>query len=134
MSETYEEKETSAVEKNQAPAAEEKTITKSEPVGGKNSARPAVQTSLPEGITVYRHKIVHNNIFERNSRSVGVAQIRLLELGYSAAGGDKRGFLGDDTLSAFQDFQKDNKLSGLSYSDEKVVKALFAGTPVVVAE
>jgi hypothetical protein len=102
--------------------------------GGKNSSRAAVPTVLTEDITVHRHKLVHNNIFERNSRSVGVTQIRLLELGYASAGGDKTGFLGDDTLSALADFQKDNRLADLAFNDERVLKAIFKDTPVTVAE
>lgn len=140
MSDKNEEKETKPAKEDavlevvseEEPVQEEKeTISKSQ--GGKNSARTVAPTVLTEEITVYVSKLVHKNIFERNSRSVGVTQIRLMELGYASAGGDKRGYLGDDTLSAIQEFQRDNKLADLSFSDEKVVRAIFAGTPVVVS-
>jgi len=72
-------------------------------------------------------------MFEHNSRSVGVTQIRLLELGYADAGSDKRGYLGDGTRLAISKFGKDNGFSGgTDLQDEALVKAIFAGTPVTV--
>jgi hypothetical protein len=90
-------------------------------------------TVLTSDITVSKSKIVFESLFERNSRSVGVLQIRLIELGYPSAGEDKRGFLSSGTKKAIEEFQDDNGLEAFSFNDGKVVDSIFAGTPVVLA-
>lgn len=92
---------------------------------------PAEETQIPEGLSVYMSKIVYKSLYERNSRSVGLIQIRLIELGYVSAGADKRGFLSDGTKQALEDFSKKKKTG--DYDSEDTVKALFRGTPVTVA-
>jgi peptidoglycan hydrolase-like protein with peptidoglycan-binding domain len=104
-----------------------KDSPKEKQVAGKN-----VPTILTSDITVSCEKFVFESLFERNSRSVGVAQIRLAELGYLSANDDKRGFLSAGTLQAIQEFAKDNKLEADNLKDEKLVSAIFAGTPVSV--
>jgi hypothetical protein len=56
----------------------------------------------------------------------------LAELGYLSANDDKRGFLSAGTLQAIQEFAKDNKLEADNLKDEKLVSAIFAGTPVSI--
>lgn len=110
------------------PVAEvKKDSPKEKQASGKN-----VPTVLTSDITVSCEKFVFESLFERNSRSVGVAQIRLAELGYLSANDDKRGFLSVGTLQAIQEFAKDNKLEADNLKDEKLVSAIFAGTPVSV--
>jgi peptidoglycan hydrolase-like protein with peptidoglycan-binding domain len=104
-----------------------KDSPKEKQVAGKN-----VPTILTSDITVSREKFVFESLFERNSRSVGVAQIRLAELGYLTANDDKRGFLSAGTLQAIQEFAKDHGLGADNLKDEALVSAIFAGTPVSI--
>lgn len=100
---------------------------------GKNSDPKSVPTVLTSDIRVSRAKLIYRNQFEHNSRSVGVVQIRLLELGYMDAGSDKRGYLDDGTRLAISKFGKDNGFAGgTDLQDEALIKAIFAGTPVTV--
>jgi len=99
---------------------------------GKKTDPKSVSTKLGSDITVSRSKLIYKNMFEHNSRSVGVTQIRLLELGYVEAGSDKRGYLGDETLMAISKFAKDQGMGQVDIQDEALVKAIFAGTPVTV--
>jgi hypothetical protein len=123
-----------------AEATEEKEVAEATPVvevkkdspKEKQVAGKNVPTILTSDITVSREKFVFESLFERNSRSVGVAQIRLAELGYATANDDKRGFLSAGTLQAIQEFAKDNKLEADNLKDEKLISAIFAGTPVSV--
>lgn len=113
---------------------EEKPAAKKVAPKSKKSADPkSVPTILTSDIRVSRAKLQYKNMFEHNSRSVGVTQIRLLELGYSEAGTDNRGYLGDGTLMALSKFGKDHGFGSVSIQDEEFVKAIFAGTPVTVA-
>jgi peptidoglycan hydrolase-like protein with peptidoglycan-binding domain len=91
-----------------------------------------VPTVLTSDITVSRGKIVFESLYEHNSRSVGVLQIRLLELGYVAAGSDNRGYLSDGTLAAIKEFAGDHGLEANKIDNEQLMKAIFAGTPVTV--
>jgi hypothetical protein len=104
-----------------------KESPKEKQTGGKN-----IPTILTSDITVSREKFVFESLFERNSRSVGVAQIRLAELGYLTANDDKRGFLSVGTLQAIQEFAKDHGLKADNLKDEALVSAIFAGTPVSI--
>jgi peptidoglycan hydrolase-like protein with peptidoglycan-binding domain len=81
---------------------------------------------------VSRGKIVFESLYEHNSRSVGVLQIRLLELGYVAAGSDNRGYLSDGTLAAIKEFAGDHGLEANKIDNEQLMKSIFAGTPVTV--
>ena len=63
-------------------------------------ASNAVPTTIPEGLKVELSKVVFESLYERNSRSVGLIQIRLIELGYMSAGADKRGYLSVGTRQA----------------------------------
>jgi DNA polymerase III alpha subunit len=119
-----------------AEATEEEAVVEATPVvevkKEKQSNGKNVPTILTSDITVSREKFVFESLFERNSRSVGVAQIRLAELGYATANDDKRGFLSAGTLQAIQEFAKDNKLEADNLKDEKLISAIFAGTPVSI--
>ena len=99
---------------------------------GKKADPKSTPTVLGSDITVSRAKMVHKSLFEHNSRSVGVTQIRLIELGYAQAGADKRGYLGDPTLEAIKEFAEDNGLEANDLTNEALVKAIFQGTPVTV--
>jgi hypothetical protein len=68
----------------------------------------------------------------KNSRSVASVQSRLIELGFSDAGDDKRGTFGDSTLVALTAFHKDSKVKADACTDEPVIVALFKGTAVEV--
>jgi hypothetical protein len=89
-------------------------------------------TALGSDITVSRVKLVYKSQYEHNSRSVGVTQIRLVELGYPDAGADNRGYLGDSTLKAILEFAADHGIEASDLTNETLVKAIFQGTPVTV--
>lgn len=105
---------------------------KAAPKGKKVVDPKSVPTVLTSDIRVSRAKLQYKNMFEHNSRSVGVTQIRLLELGYAEAGADNRGYLGDGTLTALSQFAKDHGYGQVDIQDEAFVKAIFAGTPVTI--
>jgi hypothetical protein len=107
------------------------TPAASSPKGDKADPK-SVPTVLTSDITVSRGKIVFESLYEHNSRSVGVLQIRLLELGYVAAGSDNRGYLSDGTLAAIKEFAGDHGLEANKIDNEQLMKAIFAGTPVTV--
>jgi peptidoglycan hydrolase-like protein with peptidoglycan-binding domain len=123
-----------------ADATEEEEVAEATPVvevkkdspKEKQSSGKNVPTILTSDITVSCEKFVFESLFERNSRSVGVAQIRLAELGYATANDDKRGFLSAGTLQAIKEFAKDHGLEADNLKDEKLVSAIFAGTPVSI--
>ena len=123
-----------------AEATEEEEVAEATPVvevkkdspKEKQSNGKNVPTILTSDITVSREKFVFESLFERNSRSVGVAQIRLAELGYLTANDDKRGYLSAGTLQAIQEFAKDQGLEADNLKDEKLISAIFAGTPVSI--
>ena len=85
-----------------------------------------------QDMTISISKLVYESLFERNSRSVGLTQIRLIELGYMSAGTDRRGWLSAGTKEALEQYAKDNNIAG-EYNTEAVVRALFARTPVTVS-
>jgi hypothetical protein len=93
---------------------------------------PAVATQLNvSGLSVSQEKIVFESVFERNSRTIGLIQIRLIELGYMSAGGDKRGWFSAGTKQAFDEFIDNNAFSG-NYADREVLESLFSGTKVEI--
>jgi hypothetical protein len=101
-----------------------------EPIKVTSKPAPAPTALTQPGLVVTCEKIQFES-FERNSRSVGLTQIRLVELGYLSAGGDNRGWMSVGTKAALESFMEDKKLLG-SCTDEKVLVALFAGTKVEV--
>jgi hypothetical protein len=84
-----------------------------------------------QDMSVSVSKLVYESLFERNSRSVGLVQIRLIEQGYMSAGSDRRGWLSAGTKEALEQYATDNKIEG-AYNTDAVVRALFARTPVTV--
>jgi peptidoglycan hydrolase-like protein with peptidoglycan-binding domain len=83
------------------------------------------------GVFVQLSALVHGSR-AKNSRSVASVQSRLIELGFSDAGNDKRGTFGDSTLEALTAFHKDSKVKADSCTEEAVIVALFKGTAVEV--
>lgn len=114
-------------EEKKEPAAK-----KAAPKGKKIVDPKSVPTILTSRDRVSRAKLQYKNMFEHNSYSVVVTQTRLVELGYSEAGADKRGYLGDGTLTAISKFAKDHGFGQVDIQDEALVKAVFAGTPVTI--
>lgn len=90
----------------------------------------AVPTVIPEGLKVELSKVVFESLYERNSRSVGLIQIRLIELGYMSAGADKRGWLSVGTRQALEELAKKKKTG--NYDSEETIRAVFKGTPVTL--
>lgn len=89
-----------------------------------------VATTIPEGLKVELSKVVFQSLYERNSRSVGLIQIRLIELGYMSAGADKRGYLSVGTKQALEEFATKKKTG--NFDSEETIKSVFRGTPVTV--
>lgn len=89
-----------------------------------------VPTSIPEGLKVELSKMVFQSLYERNSRSVGLIQIRLIELGYMSAGADKRGYLSVGTRQALEEYATKKKTG--NYDSEETIKSVLKGTPVTV--
>lgn len=111
---------------------EKKPAAKKTAAKGKKSDPKSTPTVLGSDITVSPSKMIHKNMFEHNSRSVGVTQIRLMELGYAEAGADKRGYLGDSTLLAMNLFAEDHGFEADKITNPDLIRAIFAGTPVTV--
>lgn len=85
-----------------------------------------------QDMSVSVSKLVYESLFERNSRSVGLVQIRLVELGYMTAGADRRGWLSAGTKEALEAYAKDNNIDS-AYNTDAVVRSLFHRTPVTIA-
>lgn len=85
-----------------------------------------------QDMTVSVSKLVFESLFERNSRSVGLVQIRLVELGFMSAGADRRGWLSAGTKEALEEYAKSKSVEG-AYNSDAVVRSLFARTPVTIA-
>jgi hypothetical protein len=97
----------------------------------KASKEPKESVAWSQDMAVYASKLVYESLYERNSRSVGLTQVRLIELEYMSAGEDRRGWLSAGTKEALEAFMADKKLTG-NYSDLEVLEVLFQGTPVEV--
>ena len=93
---------------------------------------PEQGVAWSQDMSVSVSKLVYESLFERNSRSVGLVQIRLVELGYMTAGADRRGWLSAGTKEALESYAKDNNIVG-EYNTDAVVRPLFAKTPVTIA-
>jgi hypothetical protein len=104
--------------------------TKSKKSEQKKSAAK-VPTIIPADTRVELSKLIFESLYERNSRSVGLTQIRLIELGYMSAGADKRGWLSTGTKEALEAFALDREIEG-DYKGEETITAVFADTPVEI--
>lgn len=108
-------------------------VMEEQPKVKKRVAKKVVEGGIPwsEDMDISMSKLVFESLFERNSRSVGLVQLRLVELGYGVAGADKRGWLSAGTKEALAEFAKDSGMSeATQYADQDVIEALFSGTPV----
>jgi len=121
---------------HERPVEEANVIPVTEPEPPKVKKRVAKKVVAEGGIPwsedmdVSLGKLVFESLFERNSRSVGLVQLRLVELGYALAGADKRGWLSVNTHDSLAEFASDQGIEALSAVDEAVISALFKGTPV----
>lgn len=99
----------------------------------KKATKPAGESvAWSQDMSVSVSKLVFESLFERNSRSVGLTQIRLIELGYMSAGSDRRGWLSAGTKEALEEYAKSKNLTE-AYNSDAVIRSLFAKTPVTVA-
>ena len=99
----------------------------------KKATKPAGESvAWSQDMSVSVSKLVFESLFERNSRSVGLTQIRLIELGYMSAGSDRRGWLSAGTKEALEEYAKSKNLTE-AYNSDEVIRSLFAKTPVTVA-
>ena len=103
-------------------------------VEGKKSkpgSRSAVPSTLGSNVFVQMQALVCCG-GAKNSGSVASVQHRLLELGYTQAGDEKRGYFGVNTCSALKEFAKDSKIESDSCCGLDTIEALFEGTKVEV--
>jgi len=130
MTDNHETEELDTVEKTPETNVEE--LKSKKPAPAKKAPAPAKPKSIiPDGVQVELSKLVFESIFERNSRSVGLTQLRLIELGYMSAGSDKRGWLSSGTKDALESFASDNGNVG-DYNGEENIIALFADTAATI--
>lgn len=122
--------------KHERPVEEANVVPIIEPEPPKVKKRTAKKVVAGGGIPwsedmdVSLAKLVFESLFERNSRSVGLVQLRLVELGFNSAGADKRGWLSANTLAALEQFAGEQGVEAHEAVTESVIKALFDGTPV----
>lgn len=116
-----------------APAEEvvEEQPRKRERAPQQPAKKKAAPTALPNPTYVSLKALVYLAV-ARNSASVAAVQTRLLELGYTDAGGEKRGWFGPLTCEALLAFQADNGINEDYCAGEETITALFAGTHVEV--
>jgi hypothetical protein len=124
------------VEAKPEPVKEPEVVVKKEAPAAPAPSAPAVAASEGKklagaGVFVQLAALKHGSR-AKNSRSVASVQSRLIELGFSDAGDDKRGSFGDSTLQALTAFHKDSKVKADACTDELVIVALFKGTAVEV--
>jgi hypothetical protein len=112
------------------PTPEEEPAPKEDKPKKSAAVSSAVPTTIPEGLKVELSKVVFQSLYERNSRSVGLIQIRLIELGYMSAGADKRGYLSVGTKKALEEYATKKKTG--NFDSEETIKSVFQGTPVTV--
>lgn len=126
--------ENEAVEKPEKPVEVAEVVSEPEPEPKVKKRTPKSEPSegIPwsEDMEVQLSKLVFKSLYERNSRSVGLVQLRLVESGYPEAGGDKRGWLSEGTLQALSQFASDSKLGDHTPTSETVITKLFKSTPV----
>jgi peptidoglycan hydrolase-like protein with peptidoglycan-binding domain len=126
------------VEAKPEPVKEPEVVVKKEAPAAPAPSAPAPAVAASEGkklagagVFVQLSALKHGSR-AKNSRSVASVQSRLIELGFSDAGNDKRGTFGDSTLEALTAFHKDSKVKADACTDEPVIVALFKGTAVEV--
>jgi peptidoglycan hydrolase-like protein with peptidoglycan-binding domain len=119
------------VEAKPEPVKEPEVVVKNEAPAPAPVAAPEGKKLAGAGVYVQVAALVHGSRV-KNSRSVASVQSRLIELGFSEAGNDKRGSFGDSTLEALTAFHKDSKVKADNCTNEAVIVALFKGTAVEV--
>ena len=101
-----------------------------EEVKSKNDA-PAPSKLAASNKVVSLSKLVFESK-SRNSASVSLVQVRLVELGFLDAGSDKYGWLSAGTMKSLAQFAK-TSVEKVNAQDEKLISRLFEGTSVEVA-
>jgi peptidoglycan hydrolase-like protein with peptidoglycan-binding domain len=121
------------VEAKPEPVKQPEVVVKKEEAPVVEAPAPVVEGKklAGSGVFIQLSALVHGSRV-KNSRSVASVQSRLIELGFSDAGNDKRGTFGDATLEALTEFQKDSKIKADACTSESVIVALFKGTAVEV--
>jgi peptidoglycan hydrolase-like protein with peptidoglycan-binding domain len=122
------------VEAKPEPVKEPEVVVKKEApavAAAAEEPKPEGKKLAGAGVYVQVAALVHGSRV-KNSRSVASVQSRLIELGFSEAGNDKRGTFGDSTLEALTAFHKDSKVKADNCIDKPVIVALFKGTAVEV--
>jgi peptidoglycan hydrolase-like protein with peptidoglycan-binding domain len=109
----------------------EESSRKKERVAQQPARKKAVATALPNPTYVSLKALIYLAV-ARNSGSVSAVQTRLLELGYTDAGGEKQGWFGPRTYEALLAFQADEGIDEEYCAGEETIAALFAGTHVEV--
>ena len=93
---------------------------------------PKAAVSGADTDEVYLANCVYKNTAARKSLTVHHLQRRLAELGYNEAMTDKDGWLGDETKTAIEKFQKDKGFEPNGMIDEATFIAIFKGDMNVV--
>jgi len=93
---------------------------------------PKAAVSGADTDEVYLANCVYKNKAARKSLTVHHLQRRLVELGYNEAMTDKDGWLGDETKTAIEKFQKLEGLEPNGTVDEATFLAIFKGDMNVV--
>jgi peptidoglycan hydrolase-like protein with peptidoglycan-binding domain len=93
---------------------------------------PKAAVSGADTDEVHLANCVYKNTAARKSLTVHHLQRRLAELGYNEAMTDKDGWLGDETKTAIEKFQKDKGLEPNGVVDEATFTAIFKGDMNVV--
>jgi len=93
---------------------------------------PRAAVSGADTDEVYLANCVYKNTAARKSLTVHHLQRRLAELGYNEAMTDKDGWLGDETKTAIEKFQKLEGLEPTGMVDEATFIAIFKGDVNVV--
>jgi hypothetical protein len=119
------------VEAKPEPVKEPEVVAKKEAAASAPAVASEGKKLAGAGVFVQLSALKHGSR-AKNSRSVASVQSRLIELGFSDAGEDKRGTFGDSTLEALCAFHKDSKVKADNCTDELVIVALFKGTAVEV--
>jgi peptidoglycan hydrolase-like protein with peptidoglycan-binding domain len=119
------------VEAKPEPVKEPEVVAKKEAAASAPAVASEGKKLAGAGVFVQLSALKHGSRV-KNSRSVASVQSRLIELGFSVAGEDKRGTFGDSTLEALCEFHKDSKVKADNCTDQSVIVALFKGTAVEV--
>jgi hypothetical protein len=112
----------------EAPVVDVPAVTIETPV----PSAPKAAVSGADTDEVYLANCVYKNTAARKSLTVHHLQRRLVELGYNEAATDKDGWLGDETKTAIEKFQKLEGLEPTGMVDEATFLAIFKGDVNVV--